>query len=76
MAGLRAPASCQNPEHRFRSHADSSNYWMRKGGHVTCNTRLDSSDSEHRSPLRHTHPLVRVVSYLAEPGKVSLSTCY
>ena len=32
MAGLRAPASCQNPEHRFRSHADSSNDWMRKRG--------------------------------------------
>ena len=35
MAGLRAPASCQGPEHGIRSHADSSFAWMRNGGHVS-----------------------------------------
>ena len=35
MAGLRATASCQGPEHGIRSNADSSFAWMRNGGHVT-----------------------------------------
>ena len=33
-AGLRAPASCHDPKLRGRSHADSSNNWMRYRGHV------------------------------------------